>query len=71
MQVLADGTLSIRAMIYILHTRFKSLNLFYSDYCTIVICTGCNSDIWKKVQVNINHIFTASTETNDISAESP
>ena len=33
--------------------------------------TGCNSDIWKKVQVNIYCIYIGSTETNDTSAESP
>ena len=33
--------------------------------------TGCKSDIWKKVQVNIYCIYIGSTETNDTSAESP
>ena len=33
--------------------------------------TGCKSDIWKKVQVNIYYIYITSTETNDTSAESP
>ena len=33
--------------------------------------TGCNSDIWKKVQVNISCTYICSTETNYISAESP
>ena len=33
--------------------------------------TGWISEIWKKVQVNIYHIHNASTETNDISEESP
>ena len=33
--------------------------------------TGWISEIWKKIQVNIYHIHTASTETNDTSKESP
>ena len=32
---------------------------------------GCNSNIWKKVQLNINHISTASTETNNTSTKRP
>ena len=36
-----------------------------------VVHTGCNSDIWKKVQVNIYCNYIGSTETNDKSAESP
>ena len=35
------------------------------------IPTGCKSDIWKKVQVNIYCIYIGTTETNDISAETP
>ena len=34
------------------------------------MCTGWISEIWKNVQVNINHMHTASTETNDTSKES-
>ena len=28
-------------------------------------------EIWKNVQVNIHYTYTASTETNDTSEESP
>ena len=40
-------------------------------YMTLFGTTGCKSDIWKKVQVNIYHIHTARTVTNDTSAKSP
>ena len=37
----------------------------------MAVCTGCNSNIWKKVQVNIYCNYIGSTETNNKSAESP
>ena len=39
------------------------LNIFYQH-------TGFISQIWTEVQVNIYHIYIASTETNDTSEES-
>ena len=33
--------------------------------------TGWISEIWKNVQVNIHYTYTASTETNNTSEESP
>ena len=35
------------------------------------IYTGCKSDIWKKVQLKICHIYTPCNETNYTSAKSP
>ena len=40
-------------------------------YIRVLQHTGCKSDIWKKVQVNIQCIYIDSIETNDTSAESP
>ena len=33
--------------------------------------TGCKSEIWKKVQLNIYLIYTASMEKNDTLVKSP
>jgi hypothetical protein len=48
-----------------LHKNVCMIHLKY------ILHTGCNSDIWKKFQVNIYCIYIGTTETNDISAESP
>ena len=43
------------------------LHNYFPQLCT----TGCKSDIWKKVQVNISCTYICSTETNYTSAEIP
>ena len=60
-------------MIQIYRTVTKSLvySVFTLNATYVGINTGCNSDIWKKVQVEIWCIYINSTETNNTSAESP
>ena len=53
-------------MIQIYRTVTKSLvySVFTLNATYVGINTGCNSDIWKKVQVNIHCNNISSTETN-------
>ena len=47
------------------------IHCFVSECLANQPTTGWISEIWKNVQVNIHYTYTASTETNDTSEESP
>ena len=48
-----------------------SYGSFYLRLGAVCKYTGWISEIWKNVQVNIHYTYTASTETNNTSEESP
>ena len=56
----------------ILSLLFLSLEIYKKKYTRLdMLNTGWISEIWKNVQVNIHYTYTASTETNNTSEESP
>ena len=54
------------------YRNFITLNIDICARKSFCTCnTGWISEIWKNVQVNIHYTYTASTETNNTSEESP